>query len=230
MAIARYALGCPAWGLKSWSGRLFDPATPASDYLRCYAQVFNAVEGNTTFYALPKPETVARWCEDTPEDFTFCFKFPSVISHELGLAHAAKETATFLDRIAPLGPRLGPLMLQLPASFAPDHLPTLARYLEGLPSSCEVAVELRHRGFFRPGEAEKRVEGLFARRGVGWVTMDTRGLFAADRADKHVSATQRKKPQLPVRPRHTGQRPVVRFVPHPDWAHNVPLVEPWLRQ
>ncbi len=47
-----------------------------------YARHFNCVEGNTTLYALPKPEIVARWYEQTHDDFRFCFKFPATISHQ----------------------------------------------------------------------------------------------------------------------------------------------------
>lgn len=53
MAIRGYYLGCPGWGLKSWVGRLFPPGTKHTDFLARYAEEFNTVEGNTTFYALP---------------------------------------------------------------------------------------------------------------------------------------------------------------------------------
>lgn len=230
MAIRRYVLGCPAWGLTSWKGSLFSAATAPADYLAVYAQVFNGVEGNTTFYALPKPETVARWRDQTPEGFSFCFKFPSVISHELSLAHAGRETSTFLKTIAPLQGRLGPCMIQLPPSFGPQHLGDLARYVKTLPAAFSYAVELRHRAFFSGGAAEQRATDLLGELSIDWITLDTRGLFAADRADRHVLAVQRRKPNLPVRPRHTGPTPILRFVPHPDFAHNRPLLEPWLRQ
>ncbi len=230
MAIRRYVLGCPAWGLASWKGTLFPTTTAQSDTLALYARVFNGVEGNTTFYALPKAEVVARWRDQTPDTFSFCFKFPSVITHELGLGHAAAETKTFLDRIVPLESRLGPCMLQLPPSFGPEHLGDLERYLRALPRELGYAVELRHRAFFHGGQAEKRATELLGALGIDWITLDTRGLFAADRSDRHVAATQRRKPQLPVRPRHTGPTPIVRFVPHPDFAPNRSLLEPWIRQ
>jgi uncharacterized protein YecE (DUF72 family) len=229
VAIRRYVLGCPAWGLKSWSGSLFAPQTPATAYLASYAQIFNGVEGNTTFYALPKADTVRRWRDQTPETFSFCFKFPSVISHELGLGHAHEETSRFLHTIEPLVDRLGPLMLQLPPSFGPDHLPALSRYLRALPASFGYAVELRHLGYFR-GDAERRATELFTELGVDWVTLDTRGLFSADRKHPHVAAVQRQKPQLPVKPRGTGPSPIVRFVPHSDFTECRALLEPWIAQ
>ena len=57
-----FYLGCPMWGYKAWVGTDFFPAkTPASDFLRLYSRRLTCVEGNTTFYALPSEETVARW-------------------------------------------------------------------------------------------------------------------------------------------------------------------------
>ena len=82
MAIRGYYLGCPGWGLKSWVGRLFPSGTRNTDFLARYAEVFNTVEGNTTFYALRRKDTVARWKDESPDEFRFCFKFPKKITHE----------------------------------------------------------------------------------------------------------------------------------------------------
>ncbi|MBL9015869.1 MAG: DUF72 domain-containing protein, partial [Myxococcales bacterium] len=69
MALAGYYLGCPGWGIKTWIGRLFAPGTKDKDFLARYAEVFNSVEGNTTFYALPTADTVARWRASVPDRF-----------------------------------------------------------------------------------------------------------------------------------------------------------------
>ena len=123
MAIRGYYLGCPGWGIKSWVGRLFPTSTRPTEFLERYAQVFNSVEGNTTFYALPARETVERWRDQVPDDFRFCFKFPREVSHDKLLIDCAGEVETFLERIAPLGAKLGALMLQLPPRFlaSPSH-------------------------------------------------------------------------------------------------------------
>jgi uncharacterized protein DUF72 len=61
VAIHGYYLGCPGWGVPTWVGRLFPTATRPSEFVERYARVFNAVEGNTTFYALPRRDVVERW-------------------------------------------------------------------------------------------------------------------------------------------------------------------------
>lgn len=68
-------IGLPQWSHPKWV-RL------GITSLEEYARHFNCVEGNTTLYALPKPEIVARWYEQTHDDFRFCFKFPATISHQ----------------------------------------------------------------------------------------------------------------------------------------------------
>ena len=69
-----YRLGCPFWGCKDWVGSLYSRDARPADYLRQYASVFSAVEGNTTFYSTPSADTVQRWIAATPEHFQFCFK------------------------------------------------------------------------------------------------------------------------------------------------------------
>src|SRR5687768_7666922 len=130
--------------MKSWIGRLFPAGTKATDFLPRYAEVFNTVEGNTTFYALPTPDTVARWRDQVPDAFRFCFKFPRTITHDKLLVDCAAEVAEFLDRIAPLAGKLGTLMLQLPPRFGPGQLPQLAAFVDVLPREHAYAVELRH--------------------------------------------------------------------------------------
>src|SRR5262249_55824911 len=179
MAIRGYYLGCPGWGVKTWVGRLFPSGTRPTEFLERYAKVFNTVEGNTTFYALPEPDTVPRWREQVPESCRFCFKFPRQISHDKLLVDCAAEVRAFVDRVAPLGERLGTLFLQLPPRFDAAQLPRLGAFLAGLPAGFDYAVELRHEAFFQGGHAEAEVLELLRERGVDLVTMDTRGIHTS---------------------------------------------------
>lgn len=222
----RYFLGCPIWSFKGWVGNLFRADAKASDYLRQYASVFNTVEGNTTFYALPAVETVSRWANDTPEGFEFCFKFPRWITHEKRLRDAEPESVEFLARLAPLGSRLGPFLIQLPPSFGPNDLSTLTSYLQRLPPIYRYAVEVRHRAFFAQGKEEQALNALLAGHGVDRAIFDTRALRTAGAADPAVRAAQQRKPDLPVRILATGPRPMYRFVAHPSVEAN----QTWLAE
>lgn len=110
-------IGLPQWSHPKWV-RL------GITSLEEYARHFNCVEGNTTLYALPKPEIVARWYEQTHDDFRFCFKFPATISHQAALRHCDELSSEFLPA-APLASRIGQYWLQLPATFGPRDLPAL---------------------------------------------------------------------------------------------------------
>ena len=228
MAIRGYYLGCPGWGTKTWVGRLFPPGTRNTDFLTRYAEVFNTVEGNTTFYALPTPDNVARWNDQTPSHFRFCFKFPRTITHDKLLLDAAHETAEFLERIAPLAPKLGSLFLQLPPRFGPEHLPQLRQFLVGLPRHHTYAVELRHDLFFAGGPEEDDAVALLRELAVDLVMMDARGLHSGNTLA--VADVRARKPKLPVVMRATAQHPLIRCVPHETFDASRHLVAPWAAQ
>lgn len=229
MAIAGYYLGCPAWGFKEWVGNLYPRGSRAGEYLKHYAEVFNTVEGNTTFYSLPSPETVARWREATPQSFRFCFKFPRTITHLKGLRGAAEETEEFLARMHPLGERLGPFMLQLPPAFGPNQLSRLDRFLAGLPATFDYGVELRHPAFYDDAGAGEQANAVLAARGAERVIMDTRALRSGDDQHPGVLAARHRKPDLPVEERALGKTPMVRFIGHPEETVNRPWIESWCR-
>lgn len=228
MPIRGYYLGCPGWGMKSWVGRLFPAGTKQADFLPRYAEVFNTVEGNTTFYALPTPDIVARWREQVPDHFRFCFKFPRTITHDKLLVDCAAEVTEFLDRVAPLEHKLGTLMLQLPPRFSPGELGRLAGFLDSLPATFQYAVELRHDLFFAGGPEEDDVVALMRERAIDLVMMDARGLHASQNLTS--LDVRARKPKLPVVMRATAMRPIVRCVPHDDFAAGRPFVEAWAPQ
>lgn len=228
MTIEGYFLGCPIWGMKAWVGSLYRRGSPSRQFLAQYASVFNTVEGNTTFYHLPRPEIVERWGEDTPEGFRFCFKLWRAITHERRLVDATAETAEFFDRLAPLGPRLGPFMVQLPPSFGPDGLEALANFLPSLPSDFHYTIELRHAAFFTDSELVKRTEELLIRHGCERTIFDTRALRSGDDEHPAVRAARQRKPDLPTLPVALGQRPFLRFIGHLDEPVNEPWIELWL--
>jgi uncharacterized protein YecE (DUF72 family) len=228
VAIRGYYLGCPGWGMKSWVGRLFPAGTKHGDFLARYAEVFNTVEGNTTFYALPAPDVVARWRDQVPDTFRFCFKFPRTITHDKLLVDSTHEVGTFLDRVAPLEHKLGTLMLQLPPRFGPEHLDRLRGFLDVLPPQFHYAVELRHDLFFAGGQEEDDVVALLRERAVDLVMMDARGLHAGSSlAQADVRA---RKPNLPVVMRATATQPIVRCVPHESFEASRHFVEAWAPQ
>lgn len=220
-------LGCPAWGLKTWAGGFFPAGARARDFLALYSRRLNAVEGNTTFYAVPAAAVVERWRAETPAGFRFCLKFPQTISHQRRLRGAEAETAVFLDRLARLGDRCGPAFLQLPPSFNGRQLEVLAAYLAGLPRDFRYAVEPRHADFFG-GPAEAALDDLLARHGAARVCFDTTALFSLPPdLSPAVQQAQNRKPRFAVRRTRTADFAFVRFVGQPEPAANRAWLIDW---
>lgn len=145
-----YYLGCPSWSENAWRDSLYPEDARPTDFLSLYTQVFNVVEGNTTFYARPAATTVQRWAETMPEDFRFTAKFHKDISHNGDLRQQVGAAEAFIRLLAPLGGRIAPFWLQLPASFTPQRLAELVGFIDEL--NVPLAVEVRNMAFFMKGE------------------------------------------------------------------------------
>ncbi len=132
--------------------------------LQRYAGVFNAAEINTTFYRPHKPETFARWAATVPDGFRFAVKAPKAVTHERRLKDADDLMAAFLDQVAPLGDRLGPVLVQLPPTLAFDP-DVAARFFEALRRAWDgpVALEPRHASWFVPEVDERLIDWRVAR-------------------------------------------------------------------
>ncbi len=224
--IERYGLGLPIWGSRSWHGSLYSRDAKASDRLGEYASVFNSVEGNPTFYAIPTPQRLAAWAAQTPPGFGFSFKVPRAITHDRGLVDAEVETRMFLDALDAARSRLGPTMLQLPPRFGRAQLPTLAAYLDTLPRWLDVAVELRHPTLFSE-QWVTDVDALLAEHGADRVVLDSRPLRASAVHEPEAEKARQRKPDLPVWPQQLGDQPVVRLIADPDLPANAPWLEEW---
>lgn len=178
-------IGLPQWHHNAWNSiGLRDLAD--------YARYFNCVEGNTTFYALPKAEVVLRWRDMTHDDFRFCFKFPSDISHKAALQNCQQEIDAFYQCLAPLENRIGQLWLQLPSAFSPQHLGRLWTFLDALPKGFDYGVEVRHALFFAKGEEERALNRGLHERGINRTLLDSRPVHHATSDTEAVREAKRK--------------------------------------
>lgn len=214
-------IGLPQWHHAKWAGlgiRSLDD----------YAQLFNCVEGNTTFYALPDAASVRRWRDMTSENFRFCFKFPSAISHQAALTQCDALRDDFFRCMSHLGDRIGQYWLQLPARFAPDDLPLLWRFLDTLPCDYHYGVEVRHPAFFAKGDAEQALNrGLHARE-INRVILDSRAVHMAAGNSPALSEARGKKPRVPVHAIATAQQPMTRFIASDDPVESLALFAVWI--
>jgi uncharacterized protein YecE (DUF72 family) len=143
-------IGCSGWNYRSWRGGTYPAGLASRHWLERYAELFDTVEVNATFYRLLKPETAARWVEQTPPRFVFAVKASRYLTHIRRLADVEQGIARFYEGIEPLreAGRLGPVLWQLPASFTRDDA-RLAGLLAKLPAGAH-AFEFRHASWFAP--------------------------------------------------------------------------------
>ena len=225
-----FYLGCAVWAFKDWVGDFYPPGAGAGQFLQLYGQRFTAVEGNTTFYSVPNAATVDRWTTQTPDTFRFCPKIPRIYSHTGELLPHLPAALTFLKTMRRLGPRLGPIFLQLPPSYGPNRLPDLSQFLTNWPhDAAPIAVEVRHLEWFHAPYAE-RLNSLLNRLKVGRVLLDTRPMYdgvAKGLVDPQL-ASERRKPQVPLQPVVTAPFGVVRYISHPDRNFNEPYLAEWV--
>ena len=222
-----YYLGLTQWHHNSW----YDSGQTSKDSLNLYQQHFSSVEGNNTFYGLPSKASVASWRETVSEPFKFCFKFPKAISHQANLQHCDAQVSEFLQLISPLASHLGLIWLQMPKSFSPAQLPSLANFLKNLPDDFNYGIEVRHLDFFNKGEAEREFNQLLSQHNINRVIFDTRTLFANPSDDSATQDGLLKKPRVPTHVLATANNPMVRFISPMDtqlaeaavdqWAHKI---------
>jgi uncharacterized protein YecE (DUF72 family) len=144
-------VGCSGWNYPHWrAGVFYPPRFPQRDWLNYYAERFDTVELNTTFYRLPQAAVVARWLSETPPGFIFAVKVSRYITHIKRLTEVSEHLPLLYERIDPLlrSPKLGPLLWQLPPTFRydPDRL---GDTLEQLHDGRRHAFEFRHPSWFR---------------------------------------------------------------------------------
>jgi uncharacterized protein YecE (DUF72 family) len=123
------------------------------DYLSFYAEHFDSVEVDSTFYACPSVNTVKGWNSKTPDNFIFSVKVPQTITHDNILVDCDSELKEFLDTMGLLGAKLGPIVFQFPffsrGVFRDRHefLDRLVPFLTKLPADQKLAIELRNKNW-----------------------------------------------------------------------------------
>ncbi|MBS7546029.1 DUF72 domain-containing protein [Ancylobacter oerskovii] len=138
-------IGVSGWTYAPWRGHFYPQGLVQKKELAYAAGQFPALEINGTFYGLQKPDVFARWADETPEDFVFTVKGSRYITHTLRLREAEVPLANFLaSGVLRLGRKLGPLLWQLPPSFAFDR-ERMEAFLALLPKDTEAAATLARR-------------------------------------------------------------------------------------
>lgn len=145
-------LGCQGWAYPDWVGVFYPPGAKQEHQLPFYSRVFDTVELDNTFYRSPKATLVRSWARQTPADFRFSAKVPRAITHDAALVDVSDAMTGFVRAMEPLEEKLGPLLLQMPASFKRERqsVAALKDFLAALPRELRLAVEFRDDSWHRP--------------------------------------------------------------------------------
>jgi uncharacterized protein YecE (DUF72 family) len=144
--MASLRIGCSGWVYKDWTGPFYPPEIKDRARLEFYATRFDTAEINASFYRLPSEPMVEGWAERTPPDFLFAWKVSRFITHNKKLKDCESPVALVFGRMAPLGEKLGPSLIQLPPQLRRND-DRLADFLKLLPPGRHT-VEFRHPSWY----------------------------------------------------------------------------------
>jgi uncharacterized protein YecE (DUF72 family) len=160
--VTRPRIGCSGWNYKSWKGRFYPEDLKAKEWLTYYSARFDTVEVNNTFYRLPERSTFEDWRQQMPAGFVAAVKASRFLTHMKRLRDPEEPIDRLFSRAVALGPRLGPVLYQLPGNFTLD-LARLDNFLRALPRVVE----------------RRRIEHVMEFRHPSWYVADTFQLLDA---------------------------------------------------
>src|SRR6476620_2426107 len=145
-------VGISGWRYPAWRGTFYPPGLPQREELAWAASRLTSIEVNGSFYSLQRPSSYTAWREETPEDFVFAVKGGRFITHLKKLAGVETALANFFaSGVLALGPKLGPVLWQLPPTLG-YHPDRLAAFFDQLPRTQDEAAALA-------GGHDERMEG-----------------------------------------------------------------------
>jgi uncharacterized protein YecE (DUF72 family) len=170
LSTGRIHVGTSGWIYKHWRGVIYPKDLPTRDWYCFYAERFDTVEINNSFYGLPSEAAVREWTDQAPPGFVFAMKASRYLTHLKKLNDPAQPLANVLDRARLFGPHLGPVLYQLPPNWHcnPERL---RRFLELLPPDVVHVLELRDPSWYTDAVSE-----LLTEHKVGFCIHDLRGV------------------------------------------------------
>ncbi|MEJ2672427.1 MAG: DUF72 domain-containing protein [Deltaproteobacteria bacterium] len=139
-------IGTSGWHYGHWQGPFYPDAVGPEGFLKFYAQRFQTVEINNSFYQLPSERALATWRDTVPPGFIFAVKGSRFITHMKKLKDPERSLAPFLERVKILKDKLGPILFQLPPRWH-FNLARLEEFLRALPGAWRYTLEMRDKSW-----------------------------------------------------------------------------------
>jgi len=147
LTTVKIRIGTSGWHYNHWSGLFYPPKLPRSKWFEHYAEHFDTVEINNTFYQLPKEESFKNWHKQAPKKFLYTVKANRYITHIKRLKDPKDSLQRFFERARLLKENLGPVLYQLPPNFH-KNLDRLGNFIKFLPEDQTAVFEFRHESWF----------------------------------------------------------------------------------
>jgi uncharacterized protein YecE (DUF72 family) len=160
-------VGTSGWQYAHWKRIFYSAKLAQGSWLSYFAERFQTVEVNNTFYNLPERSVFESWRGATPDDFVFTLKMSRYLTHLKRLHDPREPVDRFLERARGLGPKLGPVLIQLPPKYR-QNLELLDQTLTCFPPSVRVSVEFRDESWFT-----EKTRSLLERHGAALCLADT---------------------------------------------------------
>lgn len=168
-------IGTSGWQYRDWRGTFYPQRMPVNGWLEYYSAAFGTVEVNNTFYKLPDAHVFAGWRDRTPQDFIVTVKANRFLSHIRRLKDPSSVIDRMMEATKHLGPKLGPVLVQLPPNLQTD-VAALAESIDAFPPDIKLAFEFRHASWFTD-----ETRRLMTEKGVA--------LVWSDRDEQHLAPT-----------------------------------------
>ena len=149
MATGRIRIGCSGWEYRHWRGDFYPRDLPPSRWLERYAETFETVELNATFYRLPEASTFDRWRSRAPRGFRYAVKASRYLTHMKRLREPAEPLERLWSRAEHLDEHLGPMLYQLPPRWK-RNVERLEAFCAALPPAKAQAIEFRDPSWHHP--------------------------------------------------------------------------------
>jgi len=167
-------VGTSGWIYQHWRGVFYPPGLSAVRWFEFYSRHLDTVEVNNTFYRLPSAEVFTAWGRQAPAGFVYAVKASRFLTHRKKLKDPAQPLETFQRRARHLGPRLGPVLYQLPPRWRCD-VDRLRRFVALLPADLHHVFEFRDPSWYNPA-----VRDVLEGAGAGFCVHDLQGAPCPD--------------------------------------------------
>jgi uncharacterized protein YecE (DUF72 family) len=171
--VSEIRIGTQGWNYEDWLGPFYPRGAKAADFFDLYVRVFDTVEIDSTFYAIPSEASISAWRRRAPQGFVYALKLPQEITHLQRLCDCGETLERFCERASGLEEKLGAVLIQLPPDFSPRSWNALESFIPLLPSGMRFAVEFRDDSWLGEEFCERTLSLLNAH-GVALALVDSK--------------------------------------------------------